>query len=103
MENGGGANPSVSGFGTDSFETILQSANEGSTGGSGVTSINNPRGFIEIDLRDSDQIFDGLNESRSVGSICERRSVALPSILQHLSARINELDTVILSLVSLTA
>ena len=102
MEDGSGGNPSISGFGTDSFETILQSANEGSARRSGVASINDPGGLIEIDFRDSDQVFDGLNEGNSVGGVCEGRSVTLPSILQHFSTRINELDTVILPLVSLT-
>ena len=100
MEDGGAGNPGIPGFGTDGFETILQSANEGSARGSGVTSINDPGRLIEIDFRNSDKVFDGLDESGSVGSVCEGRSVTLPSILQHLSTRIDELDAVILLLVS---
>lgn len=103
MEDRSGGDPSVSGFGTDGFETIFQSANERSTRWSGVAGIHNPRRFIEVDFCGFDEVFNRLDESRGVGSVGESGSVTLPSVLQHLSAWINELDTIILLLVLLNA
>jgi len=99
MEDRGGGNSSVSGFGTDGFEAILQSTNERSARRSGVAGVHNPGRLIEIDFGNPDKIFDRLNECRGIGSVGESGSVTLPSVLQHLPARINELDTVILWLV----
>jgi len=98
MENRGGGNPSVSGFGTDSFEAILQCMNERSARWSGVAGVYDPRRFVEIDFGDFNKVFNRLDECRSIGSVGEGCCVTLPCVFQHLSARINKLDTVILRL-----
>jgi len=103
MEYRGGGDPSVSGFGTDSFEAVLQSTDERSARWSGVAGVHDPSGLVEVDLGNSDEVFDGLDESRSIGSVGKGSSMALPSVLKHLSAWINELDTVILWFVPLNA
>ena len=96
MKNRGGGDPGVSGFGTDSFEAILQSTNERSAGWTGVAGVHDLCGLVQIDFCDLDEIFYRLDKCRGIGGVCEGGSVTLPSVLQHLSARINELDTVIL-------
>jgi len=96
MEDRGCGNTSVSGFGTDSFEAILQSTNERGARWSGVAGIHDPGRLVKIDFGDPNEVLDRLDERGSTGSVGEGSGMTLPSVLQHLSARIDEFDTVIL-------
>ena len=96
VQDGRGRHASVACLHVQRLEAVLERRLEGGPRRAGVSRVDDARRFRQIDFRGLDEGLEGFKESVGARGVGEHRCVSFPGRLKHLSARIDELDSVVL-------
>lgn len=96
MQDGRRLNVLVVGFRADGLETVLERCDKRGARRARVAGVDDTRGLGEVNLDRLDERVERVDETGGRVDVGERGGVSLPAGLEHLAARVDELNAIVL-------